>query len=355
MANLYAPSVTHVIPLTTIRRERQLPVAGTVTVRVGQRVQALDIVAEAPSSRRHLFLDLARGLGVPEAQIPRYLVRRPGDRVEAGDVIAGPVGISRRTVRAPADGRIVSLTGSRVLLELHGEPHTLRPGFPGTIAATDGMQSVTLETTGALIQAVWGNGLQDYGIMRIVGDSPRARLQTDKLDIDLRGAVLVAGVCDQPAPLHQATELSVRGVILGGLTSALIPLVQRLPFPVILTEGFGLLPINSMAWNLLRSNAGRGAALDGRSGGPYEPQRPEIIIPLPASRELSLPDDVIPLARGVRVRLVRRPYASVVGVVQTVEDQPVEFPSGLVARCALVDLEGVGPTLVPLANLEVLQ
>lgn len=355
MANLYAPSITHIIPLTTIRRERHLPVPGTVTVRVGQRVQALDVIAEAPSSRRHLFLDLARGLGVPETQIARYLVHRPGDRVEAGEVIAGPVGISRRTVRAPADGRIVSLAGSRMLLQLHGEPHSLRAGFPGTVTATDGVQSVTLETTGALVQAVWGNGLQDYGIMRIVGDSPDDRLQTDKLDIDLRGAVLVAGICDQPAPLHQAVDLAVRGIVLGGLTSELLPLVRRLPFPVILTEGFGLLPINSMAWSLLRSNAGREAALDGRPGGPYEMQRPEIILPLPAARELSLPDEVVPLRRGVRVRVVRRPYASVVGVVQSVEEQPTEFPSGIVARSVVVDLEGVGSVAVPLANLEVLQ
>ncbi len=355
MSNLYTPSITHIIPLTTIRRERHLPVPGTVTVRVGQRVQAVDVIAEAPSRRRHLFLDLARGLGVPEAQVPRYLVHRPGERVEAGEVIAGPVGISRRTVRAPADSRIVSLAGSRLLLELHGEPHSLRAGFPGTVTATDGAQSVTLETTGALVQAAWGNGLQDYGVMRIVGDSPADHLQTDKLDIDLRGAVLVAGMCDQPAPLHQATELAVRGVILGSLTSALVPLAQRLPFPVILTEGFGLLPINGMAWNLLRSNAGREAALDGRLGGPYEQQRPEIIIPLPASRELSLPDEVIPLKRGVRVRVVRRPYASVVGVVQSVEEQPVEFPSGIVARSVVVELEGIGSVPIPLANLEVLQ
>lgn len=355
MTNLYLPAVTHVIALTTIRRERRLPVPGTIAVRVGQKVLSTDVVAEAPSSRRHIYLDLARGLGVPERQVARYLNRAQEDRVEAGEVIAGPVGISRRTVRAPADGRIVSVVGSRVLLEVHGDPIAVRAGFPGTITATDGVQVVTLETTGALIQAVWGNGRQDFGVMRLVADNPGDRLQTDKLDIDLRGAVLVAGMCDQPAPLHQATELSVRGVILGSMTSDLIPVAHRLPYPVIVTEGFGRVPINPMAFNLLRSNVGREAALDARSGGPYETQRPEVVIPLPASRELSLPDEVIPLARGLRVRALRKPHQGAVGIVQAVEEEPVALPSGILARCASVDLEGIGATTIALANLEVLQ
>jgi hypothetical protein len=351
----YLPPVTHVIPLTTIRRERRLPVPGTVTVRVGQKVQAADAVAEAEIGRRHFFLDIARGLGIPERQVAQYLAHARGDRVDAGEVIAGPVGFSRRTVRAPADGRIAAISGGRVLLEVHGEAFGLRAGFPGTVTATDGTTVVTIETTGALIQAVWGNGRQDYGMMRLVGENSGDRLQTDQLDSDLRGAVLVAGTCDHPAPLHQAIELSVRGVILGSLTSDLIPVAQRLPYPVIVTEGFGHLPINPMAYGLMRSNAGREVALDARPAVAYDSQRPEVIIPLPATREMNLPGDVVPIARGLRVRLLRAPHQGAVGVVREVVEEAVVFPSGILARCAAVDLEGIGTETVPLANLEVLQ
>lgn len=355
MSELYLPPVTHVIPLTTIRRERVLPIPGAVTVRVNEKVQAAHVVAEAEPTPQHFFLDIARGLGIPERQVGRYMVHNEGDRVEAGEVIAGPVGLTRRTVRAPADGRIVAISRSRVLFEVRGELLELRAGFPGLVIASDGNRMISIQTTGALIQAVWGNGRQDYGVMRMVGEDPADRLKTDQLDVNLRGAVLIAGICDHPAPLHQATELSVRGVILGGLASDLIPVAQRLPYPVVVIEGFGERPINAPAFNLLSSNVGREVALDARPARPYENQRPEVIIPLPATRQVDLPDEVIPLAPGVRVRLLRAPYEGEVGIAQDVPLRAVSYPSGIRAMSAMIELEGGNVATVPVANLEVLQ
>jgi hypothetical protein len=355
MRNFYIPPVTHVIPLTTIRRERVLPVPGAVTVRVNEKVQASHVVAEAETVPRHYFLDVARGLGIAEHNVGRYIVHREGDRVDAGDVIAGPVGIARRTIRAPADGRIVAISRGRVLFEARGEFLELHAGFPGVVIATDGTRSVTIEATGALIQAVWGNGRQDYGVMRMVGEGPADRLKTDQLDVNLRGAVLVAGICDHPAPFHQATELSVRGVILGGLASDLIPVTQRLPYAVVVLEGFGERPINPPTFQLLTSNVGREVAIDAQPPRPYRLQRPEVVIPLPATRDIELPDDVIPLKSGVRVRVLRAPYQGEVGVVQDVLDQAVEYPSGIRAMSAKIELGGGNVVTVPVANLDVLQ
>lgn len=355
MSNYPLPSVTHVTPLTTIRRERVLPIPGVVTVRVNEKVQASHIVAEAEPAPRHLFLDIVRGLGVSERQVSQYLVRHEGDRADAGEVIAGPVGLARRTVRAPADGRIVSISRGRVLFEVRGELFRMRAGFPGVVIATDGTHSVTIQTTGALIQGVWGNGHMDYGVMRMVGAGPADRLKTDQLDVNLRGAVLVAGICDHPAPLHQATELSVRGVILGGLASDLIPVVQRLPYSVVVIEGFGELPINPPAFNLLSTNVGREVALYAHAANPYQSQRPEVIIPLPTSRDVGFPDEVVPLKSGVRVRVIRAPYHGEVGIIQKVLARAAQYPSGIRAMSAKVELEGGNVATVPIANLEVLQ
>lgn len=352
---MYLPPVSHVVPLTVIRRERRLPTPGVITVRVDERVQALDVVAEAEPPGNHLLVDIARGLGVPASHARRYLACEIGERVEAGDVVAGPVGMGRRTVRAPCDCRVVALTGGRLLLEARAEPYELRAGFPGIVVSTDGSRVVVIETTGALIEAVWGNGQQDYGIMRLVGVGPADSLQADYLDINKRGAILVAGVCRDPEPLHQATELSVRGLILGGLNSKLIPVVLQLPYPVVVLEGFGDLPINTAAYDLLSKNTGREVSLDAHQNGGYDSAKPEVIIPLPASRNVDLPDELVVLEPGVRVRLLRPPYRGAIGVVTDVSGKTVTYPSGIVARSVVVDLRGIGPTTVPMANVEVLQ
>lgn len=355
MALSYLSPIVHVTPLTTIRRERSLSVPGVVAVRVNQKVQASDVMGEAEVGRRHVFLDVGRALGIPERQVAASLARKVGDPVEAGDVLAGPAGFARRTVRAPAAGTIVAVSGGRILFETEGQTAGLRAGFAGTVVSTDGIQHVTLETPGALIQVTWGNNRQDYGLTRFVGRGPGDRMQTDQLDINLRGAVLVAGVCENPAPLHQAVELSVRGLILGSMTSELIPVAMRLPYPILLTEGFGRLPMNSPAYALLQSNAGREATLDGRMGSIYESQRPEVIIPLPASRQVGMPEDVVPLKPAVRVRVVRAPHRGAIGQIRQVLPKAVSMPSGILARSATVDLEGIGAATVPLANLEILQ
>jgi hypothetical protein len=351
----YLPPVSHVMPLTIVRRDRTLPFAGTITARLNERVQAVDVIAEAETAPRHVFLDLARGLGVPPKEAPGFLVRQKGDRVEEGDTIAGPVGVARRTVRAPADGRIVAVDGSRVLFEVRGEPTVLRAGMPAMVVSSDGVQTVTLETTAGLVQGIWGNGRMDFGVMRTLGSGPAARMQTDMLDINLRGAVLIGGMCDQPAPLHQATELNVRGIVLGSITSDLIPVALRLTYPLVITEGFGSLPMNSAAYGLLTGHVGHDAAVDARTGDRYSYQRPEVIIPLPTNRQADVPDDVIQLAPGVRVRVLRAPFHGAVGIVRDLPLKAADFPSGLLARSAAIEIEDLGNRLIPLANLEVIQ
>lgn len=355
MSELFVSSVTHVLPMTTVRRQRVLPVPGSITVRVNEKVQAADVVAQAEVDSKHFFLDIARGLGVSVMEATRLIRCQSGERVEAGDLIAGPVGLTRRTVRAPAEGRVAVIQDGKVLLEGRGELFQIKAGFPGVVIGTDGTQSVTVEASGALVQGVWGNGKLDFGVMRVVGDGPDDRLQADQLDVTLRGAVLVAGMCDHSAPLHQATELSVRGVILGSLPSDLIPVTRRLPYPVLLTEGFGQQAMNNPAFGVFTSNVGREVAIDAGGSWPMQNERPEAVIPLPTSRPVSVPDDVIPLKRGVRVRILKPPYLGEVGAVSNVVKKIVSYPSGIRSRSVEVEIEGIGPVNVPVENVEILQ
>lgn len=349
------PRLTHASPSALIRRERRLPVPGNITVRVNKRVKAMDVVGEAEVGNRYAFIDIAGSLGIPQDRVQEVLVRDVGDRVDAGDVIAGPVGLARRSARAPAKGRIVHISDGRALLQLGGRRVQILAGFPGLVVGSDGVQSVTIETEGALIQGLWGNGRQGTGVINLVGEGPGGRLQTDLLDINLRAAVLMAGICDHPAPLHQATELKVRGLILGGLSSELVPVVRRLQYPVIVLEGFGEIPFDGRAFEILQEHLGEEAAIDARPQRPFNRDRPEIIIHDPMGMELDVPEPVVLLEPGEMVRVLRKPHMGHVGVVQELQPYGTVFPSGIMARCAKVDLERIGVREIPLTNLEIIK
>lgn len=351
----YLPPVAHVIPMTTIRRARKLPVQGVIAVTQNERVQATDVIAEAQAAPKHIFIDVAQTLGVTRSTAMRYLRRELGDRVEKGDLLAGPVGLSRRAIRAPHAGRIVTVIDGKLLFEALSNTLQLRAGFPGLVIGTDGLQTVNLETTGALVHCAWGNEREDFGVMRLIGSSPADRLEADRMDLQLRGAVLVAGICSEPTPLKQAIDIAVRGVVLGSMDADLIPFSRTLPYPVVLTEGFGDIPINQPTYDLLRTNQGREISVNARRADPYDGGHPEIIIPLPVTTPMDVPEDLIALSPGVRVRVLRAPYAGMVGIVQTIVSHAVSYESGIMARSARVDLLGERSALVPLANLEVMQ
>src|SRR5512139_1353436 len=126
--------ITHILPVATIRRERLMPAGGRIVARRGQQVRPLDVVAESVVRPEHLLLDIALGLGLSPKEADHYIQRRAGDEVGEGDVIAGPVGIGRRVVRAPRAGVVVLAGGGQVLMELEGEFSELKAGYFGTIS-----------------------------------------------------------------------------------------------------------------------------------------------------------------------------------------------------------------------------
>ncbi len=347
--------VTHVLPVTTIRRERLLPVVGRVVVRQGQKVTPSDVIAEANLVPEHFMLDIVQGLAMPPDEADRHIQRRPGERVSEGDVIAGPVGIARRVVRTPRSGNVILAGGGRVLIEVESPAFELRAGFPGEVISLISDRGAVIEGSGALVQGVWGNGHFDFGLMHVLARKPEDVLTADQLDVSLRGSVILAGYCGEVDVLQAATELPVRGLVLSSMAASLVPIASRMQYPVMVLEGFGLLPMNAPAYRLLSTSDRREVALNAVAYDPYQGSRPELIIPLPTSGPPQLPTDMVEFESDQRVRIVRAPYKSQVGTIVSFRPGLETFPSGIAAPAADVLLENGSNVVVPLVNLEVLQ
>jgi len=346
--------VTHVLPLTTIQRKRLLPVDGHVRVRAGQHVRGTDVIATAILAPRHHILNLSSGLGVSEAEAERHLERFVEDDVVAGDLIARKKGFISRNVRAPVDGRIVLISGALVFIqEKHGSLE-LRAGLPGQIRELIIDRGVTLTTTGALVQGVWGNGRIDSGALAVIAANPDQVIDPEQIDVSLRGSVILGGHCSAVEVLERAQTERLRGLILGSLASDLIPAARKMPYPILVLDGFGRLAMNAAAFTLLATNDKREVALNAEPFSRENGARPEVLIPLPPPPTAEIVPDFAELERGQRVRIVRAPYQGTIGTITQIQTGLAVFPNGLRAAAANVKLSGGEIVQVPLVNLEIL-
>ena len=344
--------ITHVLPLTTIVRERLLPVPGKVNVHVNQRVNPTDVIAETTFAREHVLLDVARTFGISPAAADKLIRVQEGDKLTQDALIAESSGLFARSIKAPRPGRVMIVGSGQVLMEVGDTRIELRAGLPGLVSQVIPDRGVVIRTAGALVQGVWGNGRIDNGLMVNLLEKPDDVLSAGRLDVSLRGSVILGGQVRDVETLKAAAELPVRGLILSSMPSSLLQAAYQMRFPIMVTEGFGAIPMNSAAFKLLTTNNKREATVNAEHFDRYTGSRPEVIIPLPISSEPDEPNPYEPFAAGQQVRMRRPPNAGMIGTISNLLPGLSLLPSGLRAPAADVKLENGENVTVPLVNLE---
>jgi len=346
-------SVSHILPLTTVQRRRYLPIAGKVLVRAGQEVTADQVIATTDAFANHISIDLERGLGVPKNKVTEYLKRKVGDEVSEGAVIASRSGLIGRTVRAPRSGKLVTIGGGQVLLQAKQKPFELKAGAPGTVVQVEPDLGAIIQTTGAWIQGVWGNGKVSSGVLAMGVEQPDQAITTKDLDSSQRGFILLAGYCVDPKVFDRLAKIQIRGLILGSMATRLIPAAMRAPFPVMVIDGFGAMGINQAAYTLLSTNVEREISLNAALHEHHTGQRPEIVIQLEGQGAPPVPMDLEAVEIGKQVKILRAPYHGKVGTIERLLGI-IRLPNGMRVETAEVALSDDEKVLVPLANLEIL-
>jgi transcription antitermination factor NusG len=347
-------SVTHFLPLTKIRRERVLPVPGRVLVHTGQKVSATDVIAEARLNNSHVLLDVAGMLGIPVEQVDKVLKVTPNQVIGEGDILAGPVGIIPRMVRAPQSGRVIYCNQGQILFELEAKPFQLRAGLEGVVKNVIADRGALIETTGALIQGVWGNGNVDQGNLLPVSPSPKDELVAEMVDASMQGMVLLAGHVTKQETLKAIQSVGIRGLIVASISANLVPVAGQFPFPILVLDGFGKIAMNSYAYRILVTNDKRQVAVNACNWDRYTDSRPEVIIPLPASDDPDLPRVSAVFSPGQSVRIIKSPLAGVIGKLIALRSEQAPLSNGLRVPSAIVNLENGDQTVVPLVNLDVI-
>lgn len=323
---------------------RSLPVPGEVLVAAGEHVAAEQVVARATRPGPLLPVPLAGWLGCEPSEIGRALCVAPGQAVRAGEVLGrtpGVWGLGARVARSPITGTVAAVSPASGQLVLRGEPSllALAAHIPGVVREIYPGEGVLLQCPAAHVQGVYGAGGEVRGLLAA---EPRP------------GAVWLCRTAGEGA-LRRAVAAGVAAVVTGGAPYAELAAAARCRpgLAVVLTEGFGALPMGTRAWEILSRHLGRPASVDGTTQIRAGVVRPEVVVPLAGEVRLPPPAPLPVLRPGARVRLVRAPDAGRRGVVVQLPPLPRAVASEAVVLVALVALDGGGLRTVPRANLEV--
>jgi len=355
-----------------LHRRRQLPVDGDVLLDVGDRVAGETVVARARGRGAPHTVNAANQLDIRPHELPARMICQVGDEVEAGQVLArsrGLFGLFGAECHAPVAGTLAAVSAhtGRILLEEPGELLELPAFLPGIVTHCHEGRGVTVAGWAARVAGIFGVGGECAGPLVAAVGRRDAVLDAAAIDDEHAGAVLLGGARITCEALVRASSMGVAGIITGGVHDAdLASWLDRdvaladsthldAPLTLVITGGFGRVPMEPSADKLLRSLMGRPTCLSGQTRVRAGALRPEIIIPLdgePADAEASPAPP--PLDVGSTVMVVRAPWFGRLGRVGRLPVDVVAVESG--ARClvAQVDLDDGASVVVPRANLEVL-
>lgn len=337
-----------------IERIRRLPIAGEVLVHEGEQVQPTDVIAEAAITDKILLLDIARGLSVTETNVKEFLVRQPGEQLYEGDVIAQVEGALPRLVRSPVNGRFVGLHQAAAVFEIGQDIIQLQAGMPGVVNTVIPEYGAVLSTSGLLLQGVWGNGCINSGSLRVLVETWSVPLEASMLADADPEQVLAAGYCLDANVFDVLEALKPAGLILASLAPGLLPSAAALPIPIIVLQGFGIIPPAAFYLDMVTPLAGEIACLHARPTDRLQGLRPEVIIPQDGDSENVILGSRTKLQTGLRVQVCSGEAMGLVGLVAKLNEGFTHFDSGLQVASAVIQLENGERITVPSQNLVVL-
>ena len=334
---------------TIVRRKHCLAAPGKVLVSVGKTVGPEDILAETAFPAGLITLDIERGLGVSAKEADSCMVRKPGDELKEGDLIAQCEGALTRLVRSPVDGTLLDIGRGKAVLAAGTQVLSLKAGMIGEVEEIFPEYGVQLRAEGGLVQGEWGNGRLGEGPLQWIEEP-----STEGEDLSLTpGSVPVIETLNDPAWFDLAIENGLSGLVTGWMACDLWALAARCDIPVLVLSGFGEGQMDPVSRELLSAKTGQMCSVNTKPADLFLGQRPELIIPdEPGKSEETLGFQAA-LTVGQRVRLLTGAAKGQTGTVVKLK-APLMFESGLTLLAATIDLADGKQVQVPQQDLVIL-
>jgi hypothetical protein len=319
-------------------------------------------------------INIVNQLGISPEDLKEFMVKREGERVEKGDVLAENKPLIKwfkSSVTSPIAGTVETISNSTGQVLLREPPRRLDlfSYVDGKILEVIPGQGARIETTCALIQGIFGVGGETWGPLAMVATSPDDTLSAGQLTSSHAGKIVIGGAFVEADALERAKSIGVKGLIVGGMhdkdlrtllgydLGVAITGTENFGFTLVLTEGFGHIPMAVKTYDLLKILDGRKASMSGATQIRAGVIRPEIIVPRLA--EESTGPTTAHLKAGAKigdpVRVIREPFFGRIGEVVALPSELAMIPTESHVRVMEIQFADGTKATVPRANIEIIE
>jgi hypothetical protein len=373
-AHAYTPGL-EIKSSKRVIKTRRLPIKGKVIVNVDDKIDFDSVVAETEVPGDPYVVPVSDELSVRAEDCEEFFCIPIGTTVSKGEQIAKRsqlFGLLKYECLSPVNGTLESYsdyTGKAIVREKN-KVLQINAYIPGRVVKVLENEGVIIETHAAYFQGIFGVGGEKHGELLTLAESRDEILTPDKLDPSHKGKIIAGHAFVTGETLRKAQDIGVNGIIVGGIDlfelndflnytiGVAITGLEDINFILILTEGFGNMPMSKKTFDLLKRFSHSEAAINGTTHIRAGVIRPEIIIPYQprVQPEEALYEDLsIGMRPGTKIKIIRQPYFGEIGIIDEliIETQKVETES--MVRVVRIELENGLKVIVPRANVEIIQ
>ena len=376
MGTAYTPGLT-ISADTVIRKVRRLPLKGQVLVQVGDQVDPDTVVARTELPGPVTTVRVAERLGVEPRELTKYLLKQVGEKVQAGEVLAERksfFGLFTSRVTSPITGTIdfISEATGNIGIRHLPTPVEVTAYLRGLVVEVLPEEGAVVATRGVFVQGIFGLSGERHGQIALLADSPDEVVPDTKVSDEHKGKVLIAGALAHWRLMEAAKQVGAVALVTGGVLDTDIKKLlgydigvaitghEPLPFTLIVTEGFGEIAMAKRTFELLASQEGKEASVNGATQIRAGVIRPEVVVPKDGALTLEELEErkesefaAGELNIGTPIRLIRAPYFGALGRVVALPPEPQEIETETKTRVLEAELVTGERVIVPRANVEI--
>ena len=372
MAHAYTPGLK-VLDNTTVEKERRLPLKGEVLVEKGANVTPEKIIARTHLPGNVQMVNVANLLNVDAQDVPECMLVKIGKNIAEGDLLAetkGLFGLFKSEVKCPVNGVLESVsevTGQIVIREAP-IPVEVDAYMNGNVSDVMNEEGVVITSNAVFIQGIFGMGGENRGDLHVLVENREDELNESLITSDMKNCIIVGGSHISLNAYKKAISTGVAAVVVGGFNyhdlkdilgytlGVAITGSEDIGTSLIITEGYGKIPMGARSFDILKKHHGRFTSVNGATQIRAGVIRPEIVIPLNDVDDLDsgTKKNETGITEGSLVRVIRAPYFGHIGTVTSLPHELQKMESETMVRVAEVKIDNEN-FVIPRANLEMVE